>query len=612
MEPRERRPSIPFATGAVGATDLGNLGTAQSIATAINARGQIVGQSQTSSETGHAFFWQSGTMTDIGTLGGSWSYADGISDAGHVVGTSQTASGDEHAFIWQNGTMRDLGTLDQRCSNSQARAVNTAGLVVGQADGGPTCLSRPVVWRNGRAVELGWLAGGDGRMGSAYGINDEGQIVGSSSGSRGYDHAFLWEDGIMHDLGTLGGRTSVAHGINEQGQVVGVSQVPSGRRHAFLWSNGTMRDLGTLTRDEAPESFAQAINDKGEVVGYDGGRAFIWQHGTMTDLNTALSSLAFGINNAGQVVGTSSTIGATALLAVRWTAPPVSGSWATRTPLPSAQRGSATAGANGLLYQIGGNNAAGTALKTVWAFDPGSNSWSTKAPLPAGRQNGNGAAAIGNIIYAAGGQDASGTLTRTLYAYNANANAWSTRASMPVPGGCGGSAVIGGKLYVFSGCKRLSTGSEEHAGMLHRYDPGTNQWTTLRAAPAVHSQPAVAAMNGKLYVAGGRNAHGATRRLDVYDPATNSWSTKAYMPTARFAPAGASVGGKFQVFGGRNDTVYLNRVQAYDPVADTWLPRVPMPTARAELGVGIIGSLAYIVGGRTSTTVLAANERYTP
>ena len=48
------------------------------------------------------------------------------------------------------------------------------------------------------------------------------------------------------DLGTLGGQNSFAFGINNLGQIVGTSELESGQSRAFLWENGEMMDLGTL------------------------------------------------------------------------------------------------------------------------------------------------------------------------------------------------------------------------------------------------------------------------------------------------------------------------------------------------------------------------------
>jgi N-acetylneuraminic acid mutarotase len=220
---------------------------------------------------------------------------------------------------------------------------------------------------------------------------------------------------------------------------------------------------------------------------------------------------------------------------------------------------------------------------------------------------------IAGKLYVAGGYDATRTLTRTLYAYTVSTNTWSRRADMPVVSACGGSAMISGKLYVFTGCTRSSTGAQIAAGKLHRYDPSTNTWSTLPSAPSMHVEPAVGVISGKLYVVGGNNgASVAVRRLDVYDPATDTWSTKVGMPTARVAAAAAVVGGRLHVIGGRNGGTYLKAVEAYDPVTDTWSVRAAMPTVRAGLGAGMISGLVYAVGGRRSSGVLATNERYTP
>jgi probable HAF family extracellular repeat protein len=83
-------------------------------------------------------------------------------------------------------------------------------------------------------TDLGTLPGGYESI--AYGINNRGQVVGYSTTASGEYHAFLWEDGEMTDLGTLGGAYSVAYGINSRGQVVGYSASASGENHAVLWS----------------------------------------------------------------------------------------------------------------------------------------------------------------------------------------------------------------------------------------------------------------------------------------------------------------------------------------------------------------------------------------
>src|SRR5215467_12555769 len=70
-------------------------------------------------------------------------------------------------------------------------------------------------------------------------INKGGQIVGTSA-----NHAFLWSNGVMTDLGTLGGSVSMAYSINDSGVVVGEAATMTGEMHAFVWQNGVMKDLG--------------------------------------------------------------------------------------------------------------------------------------------------------------------------------------------------------------------------------------------------------------------------------------------------------------------------------------------------------------------------------
>src|SRR5206468_3969954 len=88
------------------------------------------------------------------------------------------------------------------------------------------------LYRNGTMTDLGTLGGWGS---AARGINDDGAIVGESLTASGDTHAFLYEDGTMTDLGTLGGRFSNAYGINFKGEVVGESGTGSGN-HAVLWT----------------------------------------------------------------------------------------------------------------------------------------------------------------------------------------------------------------------------------------------------------------------------------------------------------------------------------------------------------------------------------------
>ncbi len=288
-------------------TDLGTLGGSESHAWGINASGQVVGHSHTASGNLHAFLWQNSVMQDLGTFGGSYSSAHDINASGQVAGSAHSADGDLHAFLWLPtpdyglpAGMNLLSTFGGK--QSGASAINALGQVVGSVDdGGGFQYGHAFLWENGVIRDLPNLGG---TRTDASGINNSGQVVGASRIESGDWHAFLWEDGgEMRDLGTLGHPWSWAYEINASGQAVGWvgTSVVSGN-HAFLWQDGVMQDLGL------GEAFG--INAPGQVVGWKDGHAFLWEDDGAFDLNDLIPSgsgwvldTACGINDLGQIVG---------------------------------------------------------------------------------------------------------------------------------------------------------------------------------------------------------------------------------------------------------------------------------------------------------------------
>lgn len=213
-------------------------------------------------------------------------------------------------------SITDLGTLGG--ATSTACGVNDRGQVTGKSARANGQL-HAFLWQGGVMTDLGTLP--NLQFSEARAINNRGQVVGDSTlnGNPPFNAA-LWENGGVTALGALpGGTRSFAIGINNRGQVVGGARTAGNLLvHAFLWQDGEMQDLGILHPNDK-QSVARAINNRDQVVGNSSlviadpppppNRAFLWQAGGMTDLGTLGGNwaIAFDINDHGQVVGGSFT-----------------------------------------------------------------------------------------------------------------------------------------------------------------------------------------------------------------------------------------------------------------------------------------------------------------
>jgi probable HAF family extracellular repeat protein len=290
-----------FASRSVN--ELDTFGGTNSDATGVNNAGKIVGNGNVADLSFHAFTWESSgggkelgpypngtvnragginrsgtvvalarltngsfnavlindlTMTPLGTVGGSFSVGYALSDEGHATGESATPNGQTHAFLYGNGMMQDLGTLPGG-TRSVGFGVNNNGEVVGNSDSslnGPCWRSKPpcrstraTVYRNGQMVDLGGFTEFVDLVSSANGINDRGEIVGSSElfDADGFTTlgAFVFMDGRMENLTSLIDpadplapfvRLSVGTAINCQGWIVanGVDTRTDFTSHAYL------------------------------------------------------------------------------------------------------------------------------------------------------------------------------------------------------------------------------------------------------------------------------------------------------------------------------------------------------------------------------------------
>jgi probable HAF family extracellular repeat protein len=303
-------------------TNLGDLpGRNCSAATGINNVGQVVGYSDCGAQV-HAFLWDATTgMRDLGSLppDNPHSFADDVNDLGLVVGDTLGGVGGP-PFVWDpvNG-MRDLAALIDPSLGwilRDASSVNDLGQVVGYAETNEGMMA--YVWDALHGARILDGLPTDLTFSRANDINDFGQIVGRMDGGVINQHAFLWDPitGVQ-DLGILPGGADVssAQAINDVSQVVGTAVTERGDR-AFLWEDGVMIELGDLPMG-AVHSYGLDINNAGQVVGgftdtSGVGHLFLWDATNgMRDLAELIDPLLGWTFSGGAVINDAAQIAVT-------------------------------------------------------------------------------------------------------------------------------------------------------------------------------------------------------------------------------------------------------------------------------------------------------------
>src|ERR1044071_9956471 len=260
-------------------------------------------------------------MNESREMGGTEVYGDNVYQGVYWNPTGQ-------AFVLPPlaGVDPDYGAL-----HTKAHGINNQGQLAGTGkEGEPNFFTHAALWpdKDTLAIDLGFLGQGNPNYSEAYGVNDLSHVVGNSAiGS--FIHGFLWRDGQMTDLGALSGQVvSEARAINNTGLIAGKSNI-----FPVVWEYDP-ENPGRAPRIQQlpiPAGFfsatTTAMNDSGDVVGYAGSpnidsHAVLWRNGMAVDLGVwpdGHYSVANGINNLGQIVGTGTVAGDNLDHALMWT-----------------------------------------------------------------------------------------------------------------------------------------------------------------------------------------------------------------------------------------------------------------------------------------------------
>ena len=246
---RTNKTCRPFLWREGHITALPTLGGNNGQACAINNREQIVGISETtvpdpgcpSKKTVLPVLWEKGEAHALPMVAGDTdAFVQGLNDKGQAVGSSgNCANIAAHAVLWDNDTASQLKDLGH--PGGAAYAINKHGQAVGYVASADGSTIVPSLWQNDEVTNLGILPG-DGAA-FATGINNRGEVVGSTFNSQGWSRGFIWRDNVLTDLNTLISEDSnlfiiAASNVNERGQISGMATVLTGpdmgKIHAIL------------------------------------------------------------------------------------------------------------------------------------------------------------------------------------------------------------------------------------------------------------------------------------------------------------------------------------------------------------------------------------------
>ncbi|HQZ81998.1 MAG TPA: FG-GAP-like repeat-containing protein [Pyrinomonadaceae bacterium] len=283
---------------------------------------------------------------------------------------------------------------------------------------------------------------------------------------------------------------------------------------------------------------------------------------------------------------------------------PCEWSAATASPIPILDQATTAIGTN--LYTFAGVGS-GAILATAQKYD--GTSWSSIASVPVALEFPT-AASNGTSAYIIAGVDGTGTSVNTLYRYNPGTNDYTTLASAPTATWNSASVYLNGKIYKIGGYVSAG-GTTTSSAALDVYDVAGNTWSSGAPYPVAQGWMSAFTDGTYLYVGGGVAAEAGSvpsTKTYRYDPGTNTWDDAAIadLPISRWGGASSvtSYRGGWVISGGYVGGTATANLSAtavkWDPVANSWSSLPDMMAARARMTGAVIGNAFHVIGGRSS------------
>jgi len=299
--------------------------------------------------------------------------------------------------------------------------------------------------------------------------------------------------------------------------------------------------------------------------------------------------------------------------------------WKKAAPFPMPDEELYGTAVNGKMYVIGGWDD-GKAAGINYEYDPATDKWTQKKGMPRSAHHAAIATANGKLYVIGGFVPPKDTQIPTggawepiadTWEYDPAADSWKSLAPLPTKRGAAVAVEVGGKIYVIGGATTVADSKDPYFTFFgpslvlttnEVFDPATNKWESRRPMSVARNHAYAAAVNGKIYVIGGRTGHAFilsatnTDVVEEYSPVSDMWSApKERMPTPRSGGAWGTDGRRIYVAGGEVTTKELvgafRAVEAYEPATNSWISLPPMPMPRHGIAGAVIGNEFHLVSG---------------
>jgi uncharacterized membrane protein len=268
----------PLALAQGTYTQIDYPGSDGSVTLGINSAGDIVGYYTVEGDTvTHGFMISAGTYTTIDYPGASATVLTGLNDVGQIVGYATTAPAYVgFSYDIQTQMFEEISFPGTSPNPTYPDAINNGGIVAGWVQLSSETFGFTLTGTQYRRVEAPIP-----KHSTVTGIDSAGEVLGDVFSLLDAQENFTSYKGVYHRFAITGVPSGAASSLNASGTAFAGSY--SGTGPGFVYENEV---LTTLHFPRAMETFAEGVNDAGEVVGlfYDGGffHGFTWTPATPT------------------------------------------------------------------------------------------------------------------------------------------------------------------------------------------------------------------------------------------------------------------------------------------------------------------------------------------